>query len=195
MISRQVVRIAFVLALAPLWFVPAGHADAILSFSVIPLSGNVSGVAGSTVGWGYTITNSSLTDWLVIDGVNAGVFQHGKPDASIFDLPILGPGQTRMVSYDPVNFLGLYQLTWDVTAPEGFVNSGTFTVAAEWWNGDPSVLGSSFLALAVDQSARYSATVSPAASPVPEPSTLVLLLGGLAAVGLRSRRKPNYSDE
>ena len=55
------------------------------TFGTLPLSGDVAGWAGSTVGWGYIITNNSLTDWLVTTGVNADIFLNGTPDASIFD--------------------------------------------------------------------------------------------------------------
>lgn len=162
---------------------PAAFADT-WTFGLLPPSGAVSGAPGSTVGWGYTITNQSGTNWLVLSGLNAGSFQNGTP-TSIFDFPILAPGQTIFISFDFLNLLGLYALTWDSNAPIGFVNSGTFVLDAEWWDGDPFGDGQ-FLDLADPQSANYSATASAAA--VPEPSTLLLLAAGLGALYLPRRR-------
>ena len=110
----------------------------------------------------------------------------GTPRA-LFDFPIVAPGTTATVAFDALAGLGLYQLTWDPTAPAGFVNSGTFVLSAEWWSGDPTA-GGSFLAGADDQSAPYTATVTAVAVPVP--STLLLTAGGLAALCLmRANRK------
>ena len=151
------------------------------TFSTLPGSGDVAGPAGSTVGWGYSITNNSLTDWLVTTAISAGTFFNGIPSA-IFDFPILAPGATISVPFSAAGGLGLYELTWNATAPAGFVNSGTFDLSAEWWNGDPFA-GGSFLALAADETAPYTATVTARALPVP--STLLLMVLGLAALCLR----------
>src|SRR5690242_4873232 len=44
------------------------------TFGTLPADGNLTAPAGSTVGWGYTITNNSATDWLVTDSLNADPF-------------------------------------------------------------------------------------------------------------------------
>src|SRR2546425_1966065 len=142
----------------------AAYADP-FTFDTLPGGGNVAGPAGSTVGWGYSITNTSLTNWLVLASISAGTFLNGTP-SSLFDFPIVAPGTTVSVAFDPLNGLGLYQLTWDPAAPAGFVNSGTFVLSAEWWNGDPSA-GGSFLTSADNQSAPYTATVTATAVPAP----------------------------
>src|SRR5207249_1049270 len=79
----------------------AAHADS-FTFDTLPSSGDVAGPAGSTVGWGYTITNSALNDWLVMTGLSAGSFLNGTPDSSFFDFPILAPQTTLSVPFDPV---------------------------------------------------------------------------------------------
>jgi hypothetical protein len=163
------------------------HADALtFTLATIPVSGDISGPAGTTIGWGYTITNNSATDWLVTTNLSAGLFMHGTPDAFPFNSPIVAPGATVSQIYDPMTPLGLFQLTWDLTAPVGFVNSGTFIVSAEFWTGDPSLAGSMFDLPAADQSAPYSATVTGGMA-VPEPGTLLLLATGLAGIVLRRR--------
>jgi hypothetical protein len=157
---------------------PPVYADS-FTFSTLPGTGNVAGPAGSTVGWGYSLSNQSLTDWLVTTAISAGTFLYGTPSA-IFDFPILAPGATISVPFSAVGGLGLYQLTWSATAPGGFVNSGTFDLSAEWWNGDP-LAGGSFVTNAADQTAAYTATVTA----LPVPSTLLLMAVGLAAMCLK----------
>ncbi|HYR86583.1 MAG TPA: PEP-CTERM sorting domain-containing protein [Terriglobia bacterium] len=153
------------------------------TFETLPASGNVDGPAGSTVGWGYSITNQSLTDWLVTTSVNAGSFLNGTP-LSLFDFPTVAPRQNVNILYDALNGFGLYELTWDAAAPVGFINSGNFVLSAEWWTGDP-LFGGSLIAGAPDQSVLYTATVT--AAPVPVPSTVPLLSTGLAAIALLRR--------
>lgn len=46
--------------------VAAGADAATLSFSLIPSNGTLSGGPGNVIGWGYTITNTSTSDWVVL---------------------------------------------------------------------------------------------------------------------------------
>ena len=154
-------------------------------FTLLPDS-DISGEAGSTIGWGYELINES-TDWLVLTGISAGSFSHATPDSSLFDFPILAPGASWSVAYDPALFQGLFQLTWDALAPAGFINSGLFVLSAEFWNDDPFA-GGAFIDAAPGFSAEYSATVT-APAPVPEPATLLLMATGLGATGLLERRR------
>jgi hypothetical protein len=163
---------------------PPARADS-WTFGLLPGDGNISGVAGSTIGWGYTITNQSATDWLVLTNINSDVFQNGTP-FSVFDFPELAPGATATLAFDPVLLTGLFALTWDTTAPVGFVTSGSFDVSAEFWDGDPNA-GGNFVANADDQSATYSATVTSSAVGVPEPCTALLALAGIGMLGLKRR--------
>ncbi len=143
------------------------------SFSTIPASGNVAGSAGSTIGWGYSITNDSSADWLVTTNLTANPFLNGTP-ALLFDFPFLAPGQTATESFNPATSSGLYEMTWNSNAPMGFVNSGNFVLSAQWWTGDPTGTGM-FIADATDASASYSANVGRSAV-VPEPSSFALLV-------------------
>jgi len=161
------------------------------TFSLLPASGDVSGLPGSTVGWGYSITNDSSADWLVTSDLTSDPFLNGTPNLT-FDFPDLGPGATVTVPFSlvattgcPAPPCGLYELTWDTTAPAGFVNSGDFTLSAQWWTGDP-LNGGMFIMDASDSLASYSAMV---VGSVPEPSAVLLLFGGLGAVAFRMRRR------
>jgi hypothetical protein len=151
------------------------------TFTTEPSSGNIEGAPGSTIGWGYSITNESATDWLVTANLAADVFADSTPDASPFDFPIIAPLTTVSVPYDLLTDSGLFALTLDADAPVGFVNDGTFTLSAQWWTGDPLTTGS-FLEDASDETAVYSATVSSPTSAVPEPQACLLLPSAMLAV-------------
>jgi hypothetical protein len=162
----------------------ASAAPLTFSFDLLPAGGAISGEAGETIGWGYTINNES-DSWLEIFSLNADPFQYAAPDSSIFDFPILAPGATATVSYDAAAVAGLFQLTWDAAAPVGFTNIGTFVLLGQFYDADPfgggNLLGETF-----EQSAPYSTTVT-AAAPVPEPGTLLLMGTGAAGLWLRRR--------
>lgn len=168
--------------------VPVALADS-LQFTLIPSNGDISGGPGSTIGWGYVITNQSSGDWLVTTGLSPDSFLHGTP-AMLFTFPIIGPGQNATEAFNPTAGAGLYQLHWDSNAPNGFVNSGDFILAAQWWTGDPTT-GGTFIADAPDTSAPYSAAVGPFAT-VPEPSKL-MLLGIVVLLSLSPRIKRTQS--
>src|SRR5215471_6058332 len=110
------------------------QAGTVWSFATIPASANIAGPAGSTVGWGYSITNPDASQWLVLSSVSADPFVQAMP-LSIFDFPIVAPGITVSQPYNGAS--GLYQLTWNPGAAPGTTNSGTFVLSAEWWDGNP----------------------------------------------------------
>jgi hypothetical protein len=169
-----------------LWLLCATNASAgplTFSFSLLPSDGAISGDAGSTIGWGYTITNDS-DSWLEIFNLGSGPFQFATPDSSIFDFPILAPGATATVAYDAATLSGLFQLTWDATAPLGFTNVGQFVLLGQFYDGDPFG-GGNLLDGVFEQFASYTATTT---NPVPEPGTLLLLGSGAAGLLLRRRR-------
>ena len=148
----------------------------IYTFALLPDDGNVSGIEGSTVGWGYSITNDSTTDWLVTTGLNADPFLYGTPDL-IFDFPDLAPLSTVSVPFDLVSGTGLYQFTWETSPPLNFANFGTFTLNAEWWDGDP-LNGGQFLSTALDSNASYLASVTqPPSTPEPATGYLAVMAG------------------
>ena len=171
----------FVLAVL-LSAVPTVAAD-IYTFDLLPADGNIAGLPGSTVGWGYSIENQSSSLWLITTGLDGGTFQHGTP-SSIFDFPDVGPGQMVTVPFNATTSTGLYQLIWDATAPAGFVNKGTFLLEAEWWDASPQNGGKTVMS-APNDTQFYTATVT---SPVPEPATISVVAFSLLLLGIGTIR-------
>lgn len=155
------------------------YADQIYTFSTIPMSGNLSGTPGSTIGWGYSIANQSRTDWLLATNLSADSFAYGTPTL-LFDFPEVAPGATVMQLFDPVDSTGLYQIALNAGASNGSVDSGNFILSAQWFNGDP-FNGGTFIADAVDARASYSVTVR-STSAVPEPCGSVMSAPVIAAI-------------
>ena len=158
-----------------------------VSLTLIPANGAVMGAAGSTVGWGYSISNST-SDWLQTLNVSADLFQEGTPNV-LFDFPAVAPNSSVTLDFSLAATgscasppCGLYDLTWDTTAPPNFNNSGTFTISSDFYSAQPGTLGAVDLGPAPDATASYSATVARIATP--EASTLSLFLTGLVAQAL-----------
>lgn len=167
----------------------AGFAESVV-LTLIPPDGDVSGPPGSTAGWGYTITNNTFL-WLESVSLSAGSFSDGTPKA-IFDFPNVAPNSSVTEAFSPAMTpscssppCGLYEFTWDNSAPVGALNAGTFSVGFDYFSGDPANPSSVDLGPAPDADASYSASVLPAV--VPEPGTFVLLLAGLFSVAVLFR--------
>jgi hypothetical protein len=154
---------------------------ATVDFALLPADGTIYGTAGSTIGWGFSVTNNSAGQWLVFVNLNSDPFVSAIPSV-LFDFPILSPGQTLTEDYAPGQ--GLMELQLSSFLPGTVVNSGQFRLDAEWWDGDP-LAGGSLVAEADPIVSPYRAV----ASSVPEPSTAVLAGTVIfAAIWRRKRR-------
>lgn len=153
-------------------------------FETLPSNGQVFAAPGSTVGWGYRVRNPT-TDWLELTNVSADVFLNGTP-FSLFDFPILAAGEERIVSWT-MGTAGLFEFTWDLSAPVNSVNVGLFTLEGVFWDGDPLSGGASIIGQADPQSADYRVSAS-STSVVPEPGALWLMPLPLMILMWRRRR-------
>ena len=58
-------------------------ADPLWSWDTVPANGAVAGAPGDTTGWGYSITNQSATDWLMITNASLlGLFSPTETDTA-----------------------------------------------------------------------------------------------------------------
>lgn len=183
------------------------------TFASLPGPGVSHTTPGSTAGWGYSITNNSANNWLVVTGLTAGNFPGATVNPFFFDFPSIAPGTSRIVPYNPFspygasflaangfahpvlnlpfdpvtnpfNALGLYQITIDPNTPVGTVFSGNFGISAVWFNGDPDTnLSAQFVSFAANSSAPYTVTVTP------EPASLTLVGTGIVGLALGVRKK------
>jgi hypothetical protein len=151
-------------------------ADPLWTLAAVP-DVHIEGPAGSTIGWGYEITDLATDQWLVMTDIDPLVLQHATPDF-VFDFTIVAPLATVRADYVPA-ISGLFGLTWDGDAPDWFVNSGSIVLSAEWYAGDP-LAGATDLGPAAPASIDVTAQVSPG-SQVPEPGTRLLLAAVLSA--------------
>jgi|SRR5215472_10576622 len=183
------VRVSLLIGLASLAVTPGARADS-LTFTAIPSA--VSGPAGTTVGWGYSITNNSTTDYLDISAIDSDLFlaTDGTPDASIFNFPNLAPGQTVTQVYDPVDSLGLFQFTWNAGLPDGTEESGVFTLYGAFCAPtDPFCADDLSVSSTTLATTPYSATVvSNSSTPATEPSGFSFAAILMAVAGIAGQR-------
>jgi hypothetical protein len=163
---------------------------------VDPVSGNISGSPGDTVGWGFTITNTT-SDSLFLDGTffcEAGEDPVVGPDftcgpnlgASTYtdivasNTGIIGPGVTTQVFDGVSNGVGAYSI--DPLATPGQTDSGTLVVLYD-------LVDSNFNDL--EQNLELTAPVSVTVTAVPEPASVALLLCSLliGVIFVRERRR------
>ncbi len=132
------------------------------------------GLPGSTIGWGYTITGDPARTIVAYFGLGSTLnASDGSVSFDVFDYPEVPAGTTQSRGYDPQLPGGLFELTLP-----GALAPGTAVTGA--------IFGAFFFDNETTQEFELPFTARVAAAPVPEPSTLLLLLGG--AAGLLRRR-------
>ncbi len=153
----------------------------------------ISGAPGSTIGWGYSIQNTSATQWLQPLSLSTGSFASLNP-VSIFDFPAIAPGQTVTELFSTTTLNGACsQLPcglYEIVIPSGtspVTVSGTFTILSDFFNGNPNGSGVD-AGSAPNLTAAYSVSVTPA-SAIPEPASVMLVITALAAGISFARRK------
>lgn len=169
--------------------VPA-HADPMLTLN--PVGGAVSGAPGDTVSWGFSITNDT-TYYLLFD---ASYFcETGQDpqfttctqalgsynDAIANDFTIIAPDSTVSQPFDASAMTGFGSYTISPTAALGSIDSGSLVATYMEFDGDPLGNGAQ---ISGDIEISATASVTTAVATTPEPSSWMMLLTALAALGL-----------
>jgi hypothetical protein len=170
------------------------QAGNILTVTLEPLSGTLTGTPGATVGWGFTATwtpSDDPTYWASISTVGpidqtnlAGVEQrfvdYMSPQGGPLDYALSpsGPNSTWTEAFDEVLQQGVGAYTILPGAILGAMDSGEIQIVYDVYNGDP-LLGGVQQGGDKTVTVPYSVTVVDATS-TPEPSSGVLLGVALA---------------
>ena len=178
-----------------------GKAQAVPILTLDPSGGAISGTPGSTIGWGFTITNTS--DYLL---VTSSAFTPSTLEGTYNDLIsnftysngnllVVGPTpESTTVSqvFDPVNGTGLGSFSIAPGAIPGTVDGqidltyALFSVSPNDPSFDPNA---DAINLAGQMTADASVTVLSPAAPVPEPGTMMLLGAGFLGLAVYSKHR------
>lgn len=164
-----------------------------LSLNPIPTDGVVSGLPGTTVGWGFELSPdtqywASITGSLLLNESNPLVgfytdyigFQ-GGPLSGVID----PNGSLWTQQFDSILQTGLGSYSIDPLTPAGSSNTATLRVLYETYTDNPFTCGSCFVASSSYDTVVTINVTDPAT--VPEPATLTLVPA--AALLLWRRRR------
>jgi len=166
----------------------AAVAAALTAGPVLTLSptNSLTGVPGSTVGWGFTLTND--VNWIeVVQAQFCLDSPLGNPcfnaSTQFFDIisnppndVIVGPGGTATQPYTPAQNKGLGSFAINAGAANGSTVSGNILLTYNTFDSDPNSGGNQ---IGVNNAISAPAGVT---AIVPEPSGLVLMAIALAAL-------------
>jgi hypothetical protein len=153
-----------------------------LTLNLSPANGAIHGYPGDTVGWGYTATNDSPTDWVVLTASDFsppygwGTYQDFIQYYFVLLAPAGNPGDSWTESFNVLTQTGVGSFLIDSLANPGDTATGNISISFDRYDGDPTI-GGNYLGTGTVQ-APASVTVDA----VPEPSTFFLLGGGLAGL-------------
>jgi hypothetical protein len=176
--------------------------DTLPTLTLTPAGGAITGTAGSTVGWGFTLTNPS-TDFLVITGsdfcVGTITSPCSNPLGSYTDFIgqqyfVTGPSpesSSMSQSFDLLALTGMGSFLINPLALPGDSATGQLVLSYDLFNLSPNdgnfdsitntVSNGNFLMTSA------SVTVTTPVAATPEPSSWLLLASGLASAFLVSK--------
>jgi len=172
--------------------------QAVPTLELEPLGGAISGTPGSTIGWGFTITNDS--DFLVVtsaDFVPASSMGTFTDYVSAFNFIVVGPtpeSSTVSQAFDPGLLTGIGSFTINPGAAIGSVANGTILLTYDLFSISPNNLNFNpdVDTLSVGNMLGANASVSVSGgTPIPEPSTLFLMGAGFIGVWMARKRAGN----
>jgi len=177
---------------------PASRAATILQLD--PIGGAISGLPGSTIGWGFTLTND--TDYLVVTSANftpataLGLFT----DFISFAFIIVGPAPESTVVTQPFDAfagtgIGSFQI--DPLAAAGAVALGQIELTYDLYSVSPNdpTFDPIVHTISVGNLLSAAASVTVAGAEIPEPASFFLVAAGLAvAARLRKQLSPGRDN-
>jgi hypothetical protein len=165
-----------------------------------PVGGSISGVSGSTVGWGFTLSNDSgfAVPSLVV--FCEGLFNTSCPNtygtftdfAAQFQTNVVGA--TVVQSFDNATKQGIGSFAINANAPGGAKDIGTIFLVYDTFSCDITDVNCNPIQTGFSQLLSVSAEVDVAQSSVPEPATLGLTTLGVLGIIAVSRRPRNLSS-
>lgn len=162
------------------------------SVQLEPLNGQVQGIPGSAVGWGFSIVNDSPVDWISF-AVSFLVNETNPSLGTFIDLIgpqggpsnfVLAPSQPWTQAFSEVDFTGVGLYLIDPAAIPGALNSGQIRIVWETFNGDPFSCNCDPTQSTMD----FDVQIGVAAA-APEPGSLWLWIGGASLLALRFMRR------
>jgi hypothetical protein len=178
----------------------AAGARASAVIALIPPDGVIPGAPGSTVGWGFSLTNGA--DWVSIDSVTtenetsplggvSGGFTSYMDLLGGLSNGVTAPGKTWTLPFTPGSpGTGLGQYAIDPSTPLGASDSGDFVIFYDEFSADPNTCGSCYIeTLQLFDSNRNAPAfaINVPASAIPEPALTMLMIFGLSALIGRSK--------
>ncbi len=156
-------------------------AQATITLQLNPGSGALSATPGSTVGWGFTLTNTSGSEWLLTTGsefLPASLYGSYQDYIGLSGV-VVGPSPESSAvtqSFDAIAQTGVGAFTIDSTAPIGTLIQGHVVIDYSLFSQDPNDP-----AFNPDNSTVVAdATISAPAAlrTTPEPASFLLILSG-----------------
>ena len=175
----------------------AVSAQASVTFSLDPVSGNISGNRGDTIGWGFTVSNDTPY-WLSVSGsgfvMDKDLSWGTYVDFSTNSVPVapvfyLNPTLLTM-PFNLIDVTGAGSFAISPDTPFGDRATGQITFSYDIYYSDPSKGGAQLLP-GGDGHGSFSINATVATTVVPEPSTYLLLAIALVAVGVVRRKMSN----
>jgi len=164
----------------------------ILSLTTNPASGAISGAPGQTVGWGFTLVNSSDNFAVISSADFCGAVISSPCSTPLgsftdfiaqFNFTVINPHSSLSNVFNPVTHTGIGSYAIKPTAVPGSSFLGQVVLTY-----DTFIDGSFLNQIGFDDRVTSAASVSVPAAAAPEPASLVLLSAVLVGLCLSSRR-------
>lgn len=188
---RTPTRACLVVVLVSVLRVSAAHAAPILTLN--PVGGAMSGTPGSTIGWGFTLSQDDY--YAVITSADfCGAIISSPCSTPLgfftdfiaqYNFTFLDPFSSVSAVFDPVNLTGIGSYTIAAGASAGTTFLGNILLTYDLYADG---LGETLISTDNQLMAAASVTVS-APAPVPEPATWVLLSSGAIGLCIDRRRR------